>query len=46
MSTPQVQATYSLGIWNNVQTSNPQTYLTSTATGAPTFARHYRVRQQ
>ena len=25
------------GIWNNVQTSNPQTYLTSTATGAPTF---------
>jgi iron complex outermembrane recepter protein len=36
--TPQVQATYSLGIWNNVQTSNPQTYLTSTATGAPTFA--------
>ncbi|MDB5603972.1 MAG: hypothetical protein JWP25_872 [Bradyrhizobium sp.] len=36
--TPLVQATYSLGIWNNVQTSNPQTYLTSTATGAPTFA--------
>jgi iron complex outermembrane recepter protein len=36
--TSQVQATYSLGIWNNVQTSNPQTYLTSTATGAPTFA--------
>ena len=35
--TPLVQATYSLGIWNNVQTSNPQTYLTSTATGAPTF---------
>ena len=34
---PLVQATYSLGIWNNVQTSNPQTYLTSTATGAPTF---------
>jgi iron complex outermembrane recepter protein len=33
-----VQATYSLGIWNNVQTSNPQTYLTSTATGLPTFA--------
>jgi iron complex outermembrane recepter protein len=33
----QVQATYSLGIWNNVQTSNPQTYLTSTATGTPTF---------
>ena len=35
---PMVQATYSLGIWNNVQTSNPQTYLTSAATGAPTFA--------
>jgi iron complex outermembrane receptor protein len=35
--TPLVQATYSLGIWNNVQTSNPQSYLTSTATGAPTF---------
>jgi iron complex outermembrane recepter protein len=33
-----VQATYSLGIWNNVQTSNPQTYLTSIATGLPTFA--------
>ena len=32
-----MQATYSLGIWNNVQTSNPQTYLTSTSTGAPTF---------
>jgi iron complex outermembrane receptor protein len=36
--TPLVQATYSVGVWNNVQTSNPQTYLTSTATGAPTFA--------
>jgi len=35
--TPLVQATYSMGIWNNIQTSNPQTYLTSTATGAPTF---------
>jgi iron complex outermembrane receptor protein len=35
---PLVQATYSLAVWNNVQTSNPQTYLTSTATGAPTFA--------
>jgi iron complex outermembrane receptor protein len=35
--TPLVQATYSFGIWNNVQTSNPQTYLTSTATSAPTF---------
>jgi iron complex outermembrane receptor protein len=32
-----VQATYSLGIWNNHQVSNPQTYLTSTATGQPTF---------
>lgn len=36
--TPLVQATYSVGIWNNAQSSNPQTYLTSTATGAPTFA--------
>ena len=36
--TPLVQATYSFGIWNNVQTSNPQTYLRSTATGTPTFA--------
>jgi iron complex outermembrane receptor protein len=35
--TPLVQATYSLGVWNNIQTSNPQTYLTSTATGAATF---------
>ena len=35
--TPLVQATYSFGIWNNHQTSNPQTYLTSTVTGAPTF---------
>jgi iron complex outermembrane recepter protein len=34
---PRVQATYSLGIWNNHQTSNPQTYLTSTVTGTPTF---------
>jgi iron complex outermembrane recepter protein len=32
-----VQATYSLGLWNNIQTSNPQTYLTSTMTGLPTF---------
>jgi iron complex outermembrane receptor protein len=36
--TPLVQATYSLGVWNNAQTSDPQSYLTSTATGAPTFA--------
>ncbi|SFO22879.1 iron complex outermembrane recepter protein [Bradyrhizobium sp. Ghvi] len=35
--TPWVQATYSLGIWNNHQTSDPQTYLRSTATGLPTF---------
>jgi iron complex outermembrane recepter protein len=34
---PLVQATYSLGVWNNHQTSNPQTYLTSTVTGTPTF---------
>jgi iron complex outermembrane receptor protein len=36
-ASPLLQATYSLGIWNNVQTSNPQTYLISTATGLPTF---------
>ncbi|WGR91955.1 TonB-dependent receptor [Bradyrhizobium sp. ISRA443] len=36
--TPLVQATYSLGIWNNHQVSDPQTYLRSAATGAPTFA--------
>jgi iron complex outermembrane receptor protein len=36
--TPFIQATYSFGVWNNHQVSNPQTYLTSTATGAPTFA--------
>jgi iron complex outermembrane recepter protein len=35
--TPFVQATYAFGVWNNIQTSNPQTYLTSTATGQPTF---------
>lgn len=35
--TPLVQVTYSVGVWNNDQTSNPQTYLTSTATGSPTF---------
>lgn len=34
---PRVQATYSLGIWNNHQTSDPQTYLTSTLNGQPTF---------
>ncbi len=32
-----VQATYSFGVWNNHQVSNPQTYLTSTITGQPTF---------
>ena len=32
-----VQATYSFGIWNNVQTSNPQSYLTSSNNRAPTF---------
>ena len=36
--TPLVQATYSFGIWNNVQISTPQTYLRSTASGTPTFA--------
>lgn len=36
--TPLVQATYSFGVWNNVQTSNPQTYLRNVATGLPTFA--------
>ncbi|MBS0530867.1 MAG: TonB-dependent receptor [Proteobacteria bacterium] len=36
--TPLVQATYSFGVWNNVQTSDPQTYLRSVATGLPTFA--------
>ena len=34
---PLVQTTYSLGIWNNHQTSNPQTYLTSSVNGQPTF---------
>src|SRR6202167_5174885 len=28
-----VQATYSFGVWNNHQVSNPQTYLTSATTG-------------
>ncbi|MET4800575.1 TonB-dependent receptor [Bradyrhizobium sp. LB11.1] len=35
---PLVQATYSLGVWNNHQVSDPQTYLRSTITGLPTFA--------
>jgi len=34
---PLVQATYSLGIWNNHQISDPQTYLRSTLNGQPTF---------
>jgi iron complex outermembrane recepter protein len=34
---PLVQATYSFGIWNNHQVSNPQTYVTSTVMGQPTF---------
>jgi iron complex outermembrane recepter protein len=36
--TPLVQATYSFGVWNNHQVSDPQTYLKSTLTGLPTFA--------
>jgi iron complex outermembrane recepter protein len=36
--TPLIQATYSFGVWNNHQTSDPQTYMRSTATGLPTFA--------
>ena len=32
-----IRATYSVGLWNNDQSSNPQTYLISTATGTPTF---------
>ena len=34
---PWLQATYSAGLWNNVQDSSPQTYLKSAVTGAPTF---------
>src|SRR5262249_26481130 len=34
---PLVQATYSFGVWNNRQTSDPQTYLRSAVTGLPTF---------
>ena len=41
-----VRGTYSFGVWNNVQTSNPQTYLTSTATGVPTFGGVVELRQQ
>jgi iron complex outermembrane receptor protein len=32
-----LQATYSFGIWNNVQDSTPQSYLKSSVTGQPTF---------
>ena len=32
-----MQATYSFGVWNNHQTSDPQTYLRSTITGQPTY---------
>lgn len=35
--TPLVLATYSFGVWNNHQVSDPQTYLRSTATGLRTF---------
>lgn len=35
--TPLVQATYSFGVWNNHQVSDPQTYLRMSATGAATF---------
>lgn len=34
---PWLQGVYTMGIWNNVQDSTPQTYLRSAATGAPTF---------
>ncbi|RXH14410.1 TonB-dependent receptor [Bradyrhizobium guangzhouense] len=34
---PLVQARYALGIWNNHQTSDPQTYLISTLNRQPTF---------
>ena len=35
--TPWLQARYTLGFWSNDQNSNPVSYLTSTATGGPTF---------
>ena len=34
---PTIKGTYSLGLWNNHQTSDPQNYLTSTITNAPTY---------
>lgn len=36
--TPWLQGRYTLGFWSNNQNSNPVSYLTSTATGGPTFA--------
>ncbi len=33
-----IRGTYTVGLWNNQQTSAPQSYLTSTITNAPTFA--------
>ncbi len=35
--TPWLQGRYTLGFWSNDQSSNPTSYLTSTATGGPTF---------
>ncbi|MBX9711709.1 MAG: TonB-dependent receptor [Xanthobacteraceae bacterium] len=35
--TPWMTATYTVGLWRNNQDSSVQTYLRSTATGAPTF---------
>lgn len=35
--TPWMTATYTVGLWNNNQDSAVQTYLRSTANGAPTF---------
>jgi len=35
--TPWVTATYTIGLWNNNQISNVQSYLQSTATGAQTY---------
>ncbi len=32
-----IRGTYSVGLWNNDQSSSPQAYLISTATGTPTF---------
>ncbi len=35
--TDWLRATYTLGFWSNIGNSNVQSYLTSTATGQPTF---------